>query len=107
VANELYVLNSNQILLEGLQLSYAETYVNNATVTFTAYNDATGAAITGADGVSMSYQSASNGDYLGTMDDDAELTDGKTVTVRVYGTLADGTKFRATLKCPVKARGST
>ena len=107
MANELYVLNSNQILLEGLQLSYAETYINTATITFSAYNGRTGAVIDGASAVSMSYQAASNGDYLGTMDDDAELTVGDTVTVRVYGTLVDTTKFRANLKCEVKERGAT
>ena len=105
MANDLFLLNSNQILLEGLQNAYAETYINNATVTFTAYH-ANGTAIDGATAVSMAYQSASNGDYLGTMDDDAELAVGEKVKARVYGTLSDATKFQAELDCDVKTRGS-
>lgn len=105
MANELYILNANQILLEGLQLSYAETAITNATVTFTAYTIPGNVVVTGASAISMTHQGS--GDYLGTMDDDAALNAGQDVRVKVKGTLSDGTKFQGELICPVKTRGAT
>ena len=81
MANELFTQNDNDVFLESLRTASNESnYINNATVTFTLYDDETGTAI--ASDVSLTYQSGSNGNYRGLIDaDTVTLHAGNTYTL--------------------------
>lgn len=70
----LYVNADNVIQLTGLSADGGTTYVNNATVTFSVTTSA-GTAVTGASGT-LTYQSASNGNYEGSFPSTVSLTEG-------------------------------
>jgi len=67
----------NDVYWDALRFSKNGTYINDATMTFTL-KDSAGVNVTGAVSVAMTYQTASNGDYVGVLPSSvtAALTDG-------------------------------
>lgn len=79
----IYLANDNLLELQGLQNAATAAYVNNATVTATVV-DKNGANVAGQSWpVTLSYVSASNGNYRGTLEDALALTEGEDYTARV------------------------
>ena len=87
----LYIDNDNLITLSGLTNPATGAYVNDATVQLVSLLDSTSTEVTGVSWpLSMSYVSSSNGDYRGTIDKLAALTNGARYTgsiTAVSGTL--------------------
>ncbi len=104
--NTIFILNKNDVYIQGLRRASDGVYINNATFTFTAY-DETGAAIDGATNIPMTYQAASNGHYRGSIADSAELTVGSDVRIRALGTLPDGSRVTFEKTFTVAMRGAT
>ena len=78
-----YVGNTNSILLSGLKDELANTWINDATVTFTI-KDATGTPLEGVSWpLSMSYIAASNGNYAGYLTHSMGLLNGKKYTALI------------------------
>lgn len=98
----IYTNNDNVVEIAGLQNSATEAYLNSATCTFTLSETPGGSAVSGADGVSLTYVSSSDGVYRGTLADTVSLTNGK----RYYMTItADaGADLKAVWTVPVVAR---
>ena len=68
----------NNVALEGFANQDTDAYLNTATVAFTLYesvagSDDNGAAVTGATAITMSYVTASNGDYVGVIQSTVDL----------------------------------
>lgn len=74
--------NDNDVYLEGLRQARDNSYVNDATLAFTAY-DSDGNAISGATSVSMTYQASSNGNYIGVIPSSVSLTEGAQVRIKI------------------------
>lgn len=72
MANVLYLQSDNDIKLTGLSVADDGSYLNSATVTYAIKNEA-GSTITGGTGT-LSYVSASNGNYLGVVDSAVMIT---------------------------------
>lgn len=90
----LHIRNDNSVYISGLRNSSDESYINDAAVTFTVYDDAC-TQLTGAIGVSMSYVAASNGRYRGVVQSTVDLVDGKEYTIVVTSSNYD---FRVEMK---------
>jgi len=63
---KLYVGNDNDVYIRGLRNASDDSYVNDAVLTFTVY-DQNGNVLAGAQDIAMSYEAASNGNYRGTI----------------------------------------
>lgn len=86
-----YINNDNRIVLEGVYNESSGSYENAATVTMILY-DATGAQVSGQSWpASLSYVSASNGNYEGTLDNLLSLTDGADYDLVVTATASGET----------------
>ena len=72
----LYISSDNLLQLDALKLAADDSYVNDATVTFTL-KDADEAVVTGADTISMPYVASSNGRYQGTLQSTVSLEGAK------------------------------
>ena len=96
----LYVRNDNSVYISGLRNSSDDSYVNDATVTFTVYDESSN-QIAGAIGVSMPYVSASNGKYRGVMQSTADLIVGNEYTTVIVSTNYD---FRVEMKHTAEIR---
>ena len=91
----LYVGNDNQVKLTGLYDENTSAYVNDATVTGQVY-EADGSTAIGSS-FTLTYVSASNGDYIGTAQDTLSLTAGQRVVVQVS---ASGNSLTGLWKVP-------
>lgn len=96
----LFVRNDNSVFLSGLRNSSDDSYINDATVSFTVYDDACN-QLAGAIGVSMAYVSASNGRYRGVLQSTVDLVAGKEYTVVIVSTNYD---FRVEMKQTAEVR---
>ncbi len=76
-----YVGNDMVIELDALKDSIADTFVNSATVTFTLFNRADNSIVQGP--TTMSYVSASDGKYRGTVEDSLSLDINKNYYIEV------------------------
>ena len=72
---------------------YDDTFVNDATVTFTV-KDSDGTAVAGAENVVMYYVGNSNGKYNGVLQSSVSLIDGATYYVEVTATSGSLVGFR-------------
>lgn len=104
VEAHLFLGNDTSVELIGLNRSDTDAYVNDATVTFTL-KDSNGTAVTGAENISMSYVSSSNGQYRGTLQDTVTLTNGGTYYLEVTATGA-GFKGFWRFECLARYRGA-
>lgn len=68
-----------------MRLSSTGAYINDATVVMTL-KDSTGAAVSGATGLSLTYVTDSNGLYQGTLPYTLSLTSGEGYTLEITGT---------------------
>ena len=68
----LFISSDNLIEWDEMLNVATDTYINNATVTFTLKTTA-GVAVTGAENVSMAYVAASNGKYQGIIESTVDL----------------------------------
>lgn len=84
----IYVRNDNSVFVTGLRNSSDDSYINDATITFTVYDDKC-EQLTGAIGVSMTYVSASNGNYRGILQSTVDLVAGKTYDVVIVSSNYD------------------
>ena len=83
-------LNSNTLKLLGLRYSSNGAYVSDGTVTATLKLDSTGDPVTGANGLTLTLVSGSDGNYLGEIPYSVSLTAGAAYTLEV--TADSGTK---------------
>ncbi len=100
----LYINSDTLIRLDRLKNPTDDSFVNNATVTFTL-KDSSGANVTGAVAVSMAYVTSSDGRYEGLVANTVTLGDPQTefdLEVTIVGTRTDFRKIR----CVSKYRGS-
>jgi hypothetical protein len=65
-----YVNNTNSLTLTGLRKSYDNTYINNATVSFSVEDENGNVISSGA----MTYVTSSNGNYIGYLGHTVSLT---------------------------------
>ena len=96
----------NDLLLEltGLKNAATGDFINNAAVTCTLY-DSSDAEVAGQIWPStMSYVTASNGDYRCTLDDSLELTPGAFYVVVIEVDAGSDLKGRWELKCQAHKR---
>lgn len=105
----LYLNCDHHVTLTGLSDEDSGSYLNSATVTYAVKNE-DGATITGGTG-SLSYVAASNGNYLGTIDSTAlvtnsavPLTEFESATVVITIT-SGGYNDERTLEFEVRKRG--
>ena len=96
----LYVRNDNTVYITGLRNSEDDSYINNATVTFTVYDDACN-QLTGAIDVSMGYVTDSNGNYRGVLQSSVDLVNGKEYTIVIVSSNYD---FRVEMKETAEVR---
>jgi len=81
-ALKLYAGNNDHLIeLLGAQNAADDSYLNSAVVS-AVIKDSNGTAVTGSP-VTLSYVASSNGNYRGTLDKDAGLTDGEIYTVTI------------------------
>ena len=81
---ELYIGNTINVEIEGLQNAASEAYINDATVVFDL-KDASG-VVGSQDDVSMPYVADSHGNYLGVLPSTVSLTAGTTYYVAITAT---------------------
>lgn len=74
--------NDNVIEIKDLKNKATGSYLNSATVTFTL-KDSSGNTVSGADTVSMTYVSSSDGVYRGTLADTVSLTQNALYTCEI------------------------
>ncbi len=78
----------------GLYDNNLEQFINNATLTFTL-KDSSNVAVSGANGISMSYITGSKGVYEGTLEDGVSLTENATYYLEITATASgDRVGFR-------------
>lgn len=82
---KLYVSNTNEVQLIGLQNESTKAYINDATVTFTL-KDADGNVVENLLDQAMAYVTASNGCYKGSIADTVVLQVGHRYFVEVTAT---------------------
>lgn len=94
----LYLLTDNPIRVEGLFSESSQAYVNDATVQLTLHHDAAdGDEVAGqAWPLTLDYVAGSDGDYLGTVQDDVVVEEGD-VVVAVIEIDGDGLQQRLEL----------
>ena len=85
---------------EGMQNESTDAYINDATVTFTL-KDSAGVAVSGAEDVSMTYQSATDGNYHGVLESTVTLTESAHYHLELTATSGGIVGFR---RWPVVAR---
>ncbi len=79
----LYIGNDTQIDVTGLQNADDSSYLNAATVTVTV-KDLSGTEVSGISWpVTLSYESASNGNYSGAIDKALSITEGATYHIEI------------------------
>jgi hypothetical protein len=79
----LYIGNDTQIDVTGLQNADDSSYLNSATVTVTV-KDLAGSEVSGVSWpVTLSYESASNGNYTGAIDKDISIIESATYFVEI------------------------
>jgi hypothetical protein len=69
----------------GVYDTVTETFINDATVTFTL-KDSAGSAVSGASSISMSYVTGTRGVYEGVLEDGVSLTAGSTYYLEITAT---------------------
>lgn len=86
----IYIDNDNDVLWRGMIRDATGEFINDATVTMSLFapgdDPDTDDPITGADDVVMTYQTGSNGDYLGVLPNSLTLTAGTGYKLRVTAT---------------------
>ena len=87
-----WIGTDNRIRIYGLRQENSRTYINNATVvaTLKAGLLPTGADVVNAESISLDYITDSDGDYIGTIADTAELTAGSSYTLVITATATIG-----------------
>lgn len=99
-----YVGNDNQLKLDGLR-NADDTYINDATVTCTGVEDEDGNAVIGDTfPKTLTYVSASDGDYRGTLQQTLALEAGVTYIAVIT---VDGGGLQATFRAPFVASDRT
>lgn len=101
---QLYVANDNVVWLEGLYDNVSAEYVNDATVTYRLLDSSGTVVITST---SMTYKTASNGVYYGTIEEDAALTVGSKYTVEVTASASSDRVGEWNCEYYAKQRGRT
>ncbi len=97
---KLCVNSDNLIEWDAMVDVYDETFVNDATVTFTL-RDTDGNAVDGAEAIAMPYVGNSDGKYNGTLQSTVALIDGNTYFLEVSAASGDLVGFR---RCQVIAQ---
>lgn len=82
MARVAFISNDNLVTITGLRRADAGAYLNDATVTFTV-TDTEDAAVSGVATITMSYVSGSNGNYRGTLPDEASLVEGTNYIIKI------------------------
>lgn len=78
----------------GLYDNNLRSFINDATVTFTL-KDSSNSAVSGANGISMSYITGTSGVYEGTLEDGVSLTENSTYYLEITATASgDRVGFR-------------
>lgn len=90
---KLCVDSDNLIEWDEMKDVYDDTYVNDATVTFTL-KDADGDAVADAEDIPMPYVGNSNGKYNGTLQSTVVLVDGDTYYLEISATSGALVGFR-------------
>jgi hypothetical protein len=85
-ADVLYIDNTNNVWIDGLSNDANGSFINNATCVIVEVLDAAGAQVPGTANISMSYKTASDGDYYGPLPYTVALTENAFYTVRVRAT---------------------
>jgi len=81
--DDIYLLNDNLLVVDGLKNEADGSYINSATVTCTLV-DGGGTPVTGQTWpLPVVYQPSSNGKYIGTLEDTLNLTESQTYTAKV------------------------
>ncbi len=89
----LYVNSDNLIQLDALTLAADDSYVNDATVTFTL-KDADEAVVSGASAISMGYVEDSDGKYQGTLQSTVSLSAGLKYLLDMTATSGSNVLFK-------------
>jgi len=100
----LYLSEDNLIEWDALTDAADGTFVNDATMTFTI-KDTAEAALTGANGVSMSYVAASDGKYQGVAPSTVTYTDAATYYLEVTAASSGRDGFRR-ITCKAQYHGA-
>lgn len=83
MTDNIFINNDNRIVLTGLKNESTDAFENGATVTMTLY-DSANTEVTGQSWpATLTYITASDGNYEGTLDDGLSLTDGQDYEVRI------------------------
>ena len=98
----LYLDNDNNAWIEGLKNAVSGAFVNDATCVIVEVLDAAGAQVSNTANISMTYKTASDGEYYGKLPYTVSLTEDEEYTVRVRAT--DGNGNRAEWRRKVRAR---
>ena len=99
-----YVANDNQLRVDGLR-DADDAYLNSATVTCTGVTDADGNAVSGDTfPKTLTYVSASDGNYRGTLQQTLALEADQIYTATIT---VDGGGLQATFAVPFVARART
>ena len=88
----LYIDNTNNVWIDGLQNDISKAFVNNATCTIVEILDASGAQVSGTANISMTYKATSDGDYYGALPYTVSLTEGAWYTVRARANDTDSNR---------------
>ena len=99
-----YMTTDNQIKLV-VQNAYSEAYINNASVSG-VLTDENGDAVSGADDITFNYESGSDGEYLGEIEDTVTLERGSDYTL-TYTVVGSGYKFTGKMKRRAEYCGAT
>lgn len=92
-AETIYVLSDNIIEVTSVTNVPTGAYLNNATVTLTLVDAASGQNIAGQTWpLSLTYVTASNGNYRGTITDSAQLVDEQVLIAKITVDGGDGLK---------------
>jgi len=99
---EIYILNDNLLVLDGLKNQQDGSYLNAATVTCTLVNG-NGTNVAGQTWpLALVFQAGSNGKYVGTLEDTLSLSEGQVYTARID---ADGgAGLKGHWEIPLKAQ---
>ena len=99
-----YVSNDNQLRVDGLR-DADDAYINAATVSCTGVTDADGNQVSGDSfPKTLTYVTASDGNYRGTLQQTLALVDGETYTATIT---VDGSGLQARFDVPFTARART
>lgn len=102
---QLHVNEDNNIYWRGLKRESDDTYVDDATVTFTLKTKS-GGVVADAEDVTMVYMEGSDGDYIGVLSNDIPLVAGARYVVEMTALIGSSKGFRK-LQCEAVYHGAS